>query len=326
MKKFILIICVLAGLSLSSVPSQAQNVQVSINIGLQPAWGPTGYKYVDYYYFPDLNVYYNVNNRFFVYFDPRGFWVESNYLPYEYERYDLYGLYKVVINHQPHPWRYNRHHYYEYAHYRGGYNQIIIRDSYDTYYKKSRKNKYRWYHSNPKKYKHTRAAYAQAPTWRDSDDRREYRRTESRSSRDYQPYRSNEQRNRNSTSTRSNQQATQQRTNTNRNNAQDNNRSRASSVNSRTSRSNSVNENRDTRRTNASSSESRSRSNSSSTSVNERSNSRSSGSVSSESRSRSNSRSTSVNESKDNRRSNAGSSGSRSRSSSSSRSSNSRSN
>lgn len=162
---------VMVGLLISSTHSQAQSFQININIGAQPAWGPAGYKYVDYYYFPDLNVYYNVNNRLFVFHDGRGFWVESNYLPYEYQRYDLYRMYKVVINNQLYPWRYNQRHYHEFAHYRNRYNQLVIRDCRDSFYKQSRKNKYHWYHSNPKKYRNRKAEYAHAPAWRENNRR-----------------------------------------------------------------------------------------------------------------------------------------------------------
>jgi hypothetical protein len=44
-------------------------VRVNINIGSQPVWGPVGYDHVDYYYLPDIETYYYVPTRQFVYFN-----------------------------------------------------------------------------------------------------------------------------------------------------------------------------------------------------------------------------------------------------------------
>ena len=100
MKKFILI----AAVGLASAlyqPAKAQ-VSLSINIGAQPQWGPRGYDYVDYYYLPDINSYYYVPTRQFVYLE-RNRWVHRNYLPSRYHSYNLYKARKVVIN-RPHPY------------------------------------------------------------------------------------------------------------------------------------------------------------------------------------------------------------------------------
>lgn len=97
-KMIILLVAGMLGIASFNQRAEAQSFQVSINIGMQPAWGPVGYDYVDYYYFPDINCYYNVNQRLFYFLDPRGYWVYANYLPYDYRRYDLYRLFKVVIN------------------------------------------------------------------------------------------------------------------------------------------------------------------------------------------------------------------------------------
>ena len=60
MKKMIigLAIVITSGMA---VPASAQvRVNLNINIGSQPAWGPAGYDYVEYYYLPDIDVYYYV--------------------------------------------------------------------------------------------------------------------------------------------------------------------------------------------------------------------------------------------------------------------------
>jgi hypothetical protein len=144
MKKYILIFALLIGVTSFYNTTEAQNVNISINIGRQPAWGPVGYDYVDYYYMPDINCYFNVNLGLFYYPD-RGRWVSARYLPYGYRNYDLYGMYKVVLVNVHDPWRYNNIHYRDYSRYRDYRNQIVIRDSRDTRYGNSRNNRIAWY-------------------------------------------------------------------------------------------------------------------------------------------------------------------------------------
>src|SRR5581483_6122724 len=55
-------------------------VSVRFNIGLQPVWGPVGYDYVDYYYIPDIDVYYNVPRHEYVYYEG-GRWTYAASLP-----------------------------------------------------------------------------------------------------------------------------------------------------------------------------------------------------------------------------------------------------
>ncbi len=95
MKKLILLI----GLGISSLMPNTASSQVSlnINIGSQPLWGPVGYDHVDYYYLPDVESYYNVPKRQFVYLN-NGNWIFSNSLPARYSNYNLYNGYKVVVN------------------------------------------------------------------------------------------------------------------------------------------------------------------------------------------------------------------------------------
>ncbi len=75
---------------------QAQ-VSVNVNIGSPPSWGPAGYAQVDYYYLPDIQVYYDIPAAQFIYFG-NGKWYRSRYLPKQYRNYDLYHGYKVVLN------------------------------------------------------------------------------------------------------------------------------------------------------------------------------------------------------------------------------------
>ena len=99
----------------------------SINISLQPSWGPAGYDYAMYYYFPEFNFYYDVERAVFHYLN-YGRWVSAKVLPHgRHFPTDLHRYYKVVINHR-NPWHYNRQHKNQYKHYKGVYNQRNLRD------------------------------------------------------------------------------------------------------------------------------------------------------------------------------------------------------
>ncbi|MCD7936633.1 MAG: hypothetical protein LUG98_07215 [Tannerellaceae bacterium] len=148
MKKIIvLLILMLTTAALVPVKGQNVNVNIHVNIDRQPAWGPVGYTYVDFYYFPDLNIYYDVNRQLFHYTSRRG-WVASRYLPPKYQRYDLYRMYKVVLTGRD-PWIQNKVHKRQYAHFRGNRTQVVIRHSTDHRYQKSRNNTYGWVEERP---------------------------------------------------------------------------------------------------------------------------------------------------------------------------------
>jgi hypothetical protein len=108
------------------------SVGVNLNVGVQPIWGPVGYDYVEYYYLPDIDVYYYVPNHQYIYMRS-GRWTFSSSLPIMYRNYDLYSGYKVVVN-EPKP--YQNHNIYKekYNGYRGNNGQKVIRNSHDTKY------------------------------------------------------------------------------------------------------------------------------------------------------------------------------------------------
>jgi hypothetical protein len=108
-------------------PVSAQ-VSVNINIGAQPVWGPVGYDYVEYYYMPDIEVYYYVPTHQFVYLTS-GRWIFAASLPVRYRTYNIYSGYKVVIN-EPRPYLHFSTHKIKYAKYKGNNGkQVIIRNS-----------------------------------------------------------------------------------------------------------------------------------------------------------------------------------------------------
>ena len=131
MKKLFWVLMLATG-SVISRQATAQ-VSVNINIGSQPAWGPVGYDYVEYYYLPDIELYYYVPRRQFVYIT-NGKWVFATYLPTRYRSYNLYSGYKVVIN-QPRPYLHFATHKVSYAKFKGNNGrQVVIRNSNDPKY------------------------------------------------------------------------------------------------------------------------------------------------------------------------------------------------
>jgi hypothetical protein len=94
---------------------QAQ-VSVNVNIGSPPMWGPAGYSYVQYYYLPDVEAYYDVPSSMFIY-QSGGVWIHRTYLPARYRHYDLYNGYKVVMTdyHGNTPYTHYKEHKYKYA-------------------------------------------------------------------------------------------------------------------------------------------------------------------------------------------------------------------
>lgn len=96
---------------------QKAGAQININLGLQPAWGPAGYQYVDYYYLPDIETYYYVPSKQFIYLN-NGKWIYSAGLPSRYRTYNLYNGYKVVVN-EPKPYLQHATYKVKYAKYKG---------------------------------------------------------------------------------------------------------------------------------------------------------------------------------------------------------------
>jgi hypothetical protein len=125
---------VLASLLLAPlITAHAQvSLSLSFNVSTQPAWGPTGYDYVEYYYLPDIEVYYDVSQHRYYYYQ-EGRWASGRSLPVRYRSYNVYASYKVVINERE-PWRNHPSNKSTYASYKGRHDQKVIRDSKDSKY------------------------------------------------------------------------------------------------------------------------------------------------------------------------------------------------
>ena len=150
MKRLLIILGLGLTIGMANVNAvEAQIVNVYVNIDMQPAWGPAGYNYAAFYYFPALNIYYDVHNALFYYLSGRR-WLSSYYLPIRYQRYDLYTMYKVVINEYHNPWLHYRTHRGLYANYRNVSTQIPIRSmTADRRYAVARTNTRVWVEQRP---------------------------------------------------------------------------------------------------------------------------------------------------------------------------------
>jgi hypothetical protein len=132
---FLLSAVVFAGIALSSINCMGtgtMNGSIGVNISDQPIWGPTGYDHADYYYVPDIDVYYSVSERRYIYRDG-SVWKHAESLPPSYSGYDPYHSYKVVIN-QEAPYQNNDSNRVKYSSFKGMKDQAVIRDSRDAKY------------------------------------------------------------------------------------------------------------------------------------------------------------------------------------------------
>jgi len=143
MKRFLKIFGLSLILGMTSVHVTEAQVRVSINIDIQPAWGPAGYDYAEYYYIPEIDIYYDVINRLYWYYDMDR-WLSCVFLPHIYAHYDFYSLYKVVLNGVFNPWRYHSRYRNLYAQYRYNYRQVPIYCMHDSRYHIARNNYRGW--------------------------------------------------------------------------------------------------------------------------------------------------------------------------------------
>jgi hypothetical protein len=107
-------------------------INLNLNIGSQPDWGPVGYDHVEYYYLPDIDAYYYVPGHYYV-IQQGNSWIHATTLPARFRNYNLYTGYKVVVNQQD-PWRNQAAIRAKYARFKGRKGQAAIRDSHDKKY------------------------------------------------------------------------------------------------------------------------------------------------------------------------------------------------
>jgi hypothetical protein len=126
------ILLLILAVFLSNTVDAQLRINLNFNVDRQPVWGPTGYDHVEYYYLPDIGVYYNVPQQKY-YYNERGRWISRSTLPSRYHGFDLYNSYKVVLN-EPAPYRNDNKYREQYASYKGRHDQQVIRDARDAKY------------------------------------------------------------------------------------------------------------------------------------------------------------------------------------------------
>ena len=115
-------------LSSCSTPSLAQKATIQINIQL-PSWAPdyNNNHLVRYYYLPDIECYYDVRDREFIYMED-GEWMFGRSLPRAYAWYNLSNCFIVALDKRViEPWR---HFHYYVSHYPRYYYRTVYRDRY----------------------------------------------------------------------------------------------------------------------------------------------------------------------------------------------------
>lgn len=71
--------------------------KININLGTPPVWAPTAPVKVQYYYLPDIETYYDVPSKQYIYSN-NGVWTRTASLPNRYRTYDLYKGRTVYLN------------------------------------------------------------------------------------------------------------------------------------------------------------------------------------------------------------------------------------
>lgn len=126
------LLVVIVALILSSTLHAQVRMNLNVDVDRQPIWGPTGYDHVEYYYMPDIDVYYNVPQQRFFYYEG-GRWISNSSLPSRYGGYDLYNSHKVVVNERT-PYLNHKQYKDKFSSYKGRHDQQPIRDSRDARY------------------------------------------------------------------------------------------------------------------------------------------------------------------------------------------------
>lgn len=138
MKKLLLITAFIVSASAMNHLTAQVRFNVGINLGI-PGWIPGGYAQSDYYYMPEIDAYYNVPQRQFVYFDGYN-WVFGASLPSWYAAYDIYSGHRVPV-YGSRPYLHADMYRERYAQYRTGYanrqpayrQQVAIENHYQRY-------------------------------------------------------------------------------------------------------------------------------------------------------------------------------------------------
>jgi hypothetical protein len=87
MKKLFIVLVSIAFFVTANTNAQ---VSVNVNFGTPPVWAPADRVEVQYYYLPEIDVYYDVPQRQYIYLS-KSKWIRSGNLPSRYSYYKLRG-------------------------------------------------------------------------------------------------------------------------------------------------------------------------------------------------------------------------------------------
>lgn len=120
MKTIRTLLIVITVMAFGSTKAQV-SVGLNVNIGTPPAWAPPPPPRVEvrYYYLPEIQTYYDVSTRHYIYLD-NGRWARRAYLPVAYREYDLYRGQTVIVNNYygDTPYTYYKPYKTKYKHYK----------------------------------------------------------------------------------------------------------------------------------------------------------------------------------------------------------------
>lgn len=87
---------VIVGMLFFLATTLSAQVSVKVNRGGPPVWAPAAPAEVQFYYLPDLEVYYDSPAQRYISFN-NGAWIRSANLPNRYRGYDLYQSHPVYL-------------------------------------------------------------------------------------------------------------------------------------------------------------------------------------------------------------------------------------
>ncbi|OIR14350.1 hypothetical protein GALL_48230 [mine drainage metagenome] len=119
MKKLILLTVFVASSAIINYSAAQVRFNVNVGFGL-PGWIAAGNTVAEYYYIPEIDAYYDVPQREFIYLN-NGAWVFSAGLPGMYAGFDLYNCRKFPV-YESRPYLNGNYYRDRYAGYRGNYN------------------------------------------------------------------------------------------------------------------------------------------------------------------------------------------------------------
>ena len=130
MKKLIVLsVVVISSLIYSSAKAQVR-FSVNINIGNQPAWVNNN-SASDYYYMPDIECYYSVPERVYIFREGNS-WRRSASLPPAYRNYDFRNKRMISIKGQDKPYMHHEQNRREYAQAGNRYQQAPANNRQDN--------------------------------------------------------------------------------------------------------------------------------------------------------------------------------------------------